>query len=169
MPTISVDQDLLRRFVEQRGRKHDVEDLAFRLPLMGTDIDTCNEDVLDIEIFPDRPDLLSPETLFHGMMPFILPMPFQRSKDSKPAMKSMEMSYAGRVVWIVWGIAFQPRQNGSLLHLDMWVILKWKTRMRENYILGMVLLLEMEIKRIKEKFWQTSKKEEGTIWVSLGI
>ena len=56
MPTISVKQNLLRRLVESRGRVHDVEDLAFRLPLMGTDIDTCDEDVLDIEIFPDRPD-----------------------------------------------------------------------------------------------------------------
>ena len=61
MPTISVEQSLLRQLVESKGRKHDVEDLAFRLPLMGTDIDTCNEEVLDIEIFPDRPDLLSPE------------------------------------------------------------------------------------------------------------
>ena len=51
MPTISVEQSLLRQLVESKGRKHDVEDLAFRLPLMGTDIDTCNEEVLDIEIF----------------------------------------------------------------------------------------------------------------------
>ena len=71
MPTISVSQDLLREFVENTGRKHDVEDLAFRLPLMGTDIDKCDDESLEIEIFPDRPDLLSPETLFHGMMPFL--------------------------------------------------------------------------------------------------
>ena len=56
MPTISVEQSLLRQLVESKGRKHDVADLAFRLPLMGTDIDTCDEQVLDIEIFPDRPD-----------------------------------------------------------------------------------------------------------------
>ena len=53
MPTINVEQSLLRKFVESRGRVHNVEDMAFRLPLMGTDIDTCDEDVLDIEIFPD--------------------------------------------------------------------------------------------------------------------
>ena len=92
MPTISVDQDLLRRFVEQRGRKHDVEDLAFRLPLMGTDIDTCNEDVLDIEIFPDRPDLLSPETLFHGMMPFLHDSPPNPRLLVNPGTISMRVS-----------------------------------------------------------------------------
>ena len=51
MPTISVEQSLLRRLVESKGRKHDVEDLAFRLPLMGTDIDTCDEQVLTSKFF----------------------------------------------------------------------------------------------------------------------
>ena len=71
MPSISIEQSLLRGLVEARGRKHDIEDLAFRLPLLGTDIDNCDEEVLDIEIFPDRPDLLSAETLFYGIMPFL--------------------------------------------------------------------------------------------------
>ncbi|MBB70731.1 MAG: phenylalanine--tRNA ligase subunit beta [Euryarchaeota archaeon] len=92
MPTISVEQSLLRQLVESKGRKHDVEDLAFRLPLMGTDIDTCNEDVLDIEIFPDRPDLLSPETLFHGMMPFLHDSPPNPRLLVHPGTISMKVS-----------------------------------------------------------------------------
>ena len=92
MPTISVKQNLLRRLVESRGRVHDVEDLAFRLPLMGTDIDTCDEDVLDIEIFPDRPDLLSPETLFHGMMPFLHDSPPSPRLAIKPGTISMRVA-----------------------------------------------------------------------------
>ena len=92
MPTISVKQNLLRRLVESRGRVHDVEDLAFRLPLMGTDIDTCDEDVLDIEIFPDRPDLLSPETLFHGMMPFLHDSPPSPRLAVKPGTISMRVA-----------------------------------------------------------------------------
>ena len=50
MPTISVEQSLLRELVEAKGRKHNIEDLAFRLPLMGTDIDSCDDEKLDIEI-----------------------------------------------------------------------------------------------------------------------
>ena len=92
MPTISVKQNLLRRLVESRGRVHDVEDLAFRLPLMGTDIDTCDENVLDIEIFPDRPDLLSPETLFHGMMPFLHDSPPSPRLAVKPGTISMRVA-----------------------------------------------------------------------------
>ena len=45
--------------------------MADELPLLGTDVDVCNEQTLDIEIFPDRPDLLSGETLTRAMRPFL--------------------------------------------------------------------------------------------------
>ena len=71
MPTISVQQDLLRHLLGQHGLTHDVEIMGDQLPLMGTDIDVCDDDTLDIEIFPDRPDLLSAETLAHALRPFL--------------------------------------------------------------------------------------------------
>lgn len=71
MPTISVQQDLLRHLLSQHGLKHDVEVMGDQLPLMGTDIDRCDNETLDIEIFPDRPDLLSGETLAHAIRPFL--------------------------------------------------------------------------------------------------
>jgi len=92
MPTINVEQSLLRKFVESCGRVHNVEDMAFRLPLMGTDIDTCDEEILDIEIFPDRPDLLSAETLFHGMMPFLHDYPPNPRLAVKPGTITMKVS-----------------------------------------------------------------------------
>lgn len=92
VPTISVDQRLLQTLVESKGRKHDIGDLAYRLPLMGTDIDTCDENTLDIEIFPDRPDLLSPETLFYGMMPFMHDSPANPRLLVKPGTISMKVS-----------------------------------------------------------------------------
>ena len=92
MPTINVEQSILREFVESCGRVHNVEDMAFRLPLMGTDIDTCDEEILDIEIFPDRPDLLSAETLFHGMMPFLHDYPPNPRLAVKPGTITMKVS-----------------------------------------------------------------------------
>ncbi len=92
IPTISVDQELLREFVVNSGRKHDVDDLAFRLPLMGTDIDKCDDEVLEIEIFPDRPDLLSAETLFHGMLPFLHDAPPRPRLNVQPGTISMTVS-----------------------------------------------------------------------------
>ena len=71
MPTISVEQSLLAQLMSDHGCSHDIEDVDHRLPLLGTDIDTCNEETLDIEIFPDRPDLLSGETLSVAMRAFL--------------------------------------------------------------------------------------------------
>jgi phenylalanyl-tRNA synthetase beta chain len=63
MPTISVDQNLIAHLLSKHGIENDIERMGDELPLLGTDIDACNEQSLDIEIFPDRPDLLSGETL----------------------------------------------------------------------------------------------------------
>ena len=71
MPTISVEQQLLASLLSNHGCEHDIADIDHRLPLLGTDIDRCDEDVLDIEIFPNRPDLLSAETLSFAMRGFL--------------------------------------------------------------------------------------------------
>lgn len=71
MPTISVPQSLLRDLLKKSGYFHDISQVNEQLPLLGTDIDNCDEDTLDIEIFPDRPDLLSGETLAYAMANFL--------------------------------------------------------------------------------------------------
>ncbi len=71
MPTISVEQKLLSSLLSKHGCQHDIEDVDHRLPLLGTDIDRCDEETLDIEIFPNRPDLLSAETLSLAMRGFL--------------------------------------------------------------------------------------------------
>ena len=71
MPTISVEQKLLSSLLLKHGCKHDIADVDHRLPLLGTDIDRCDEETLDIEIFPNRPDLLSAETLSLAMRGFL--------------------------------------------------------------------------------------------------
>ena len=71
MPTISVNQDLIAKLLDVHGLKHEINDILDQLPLLGTDIDRCDEETLDIEIFPNRPDLLSGETLSRAIRSFI--------------------------------------------------------------------------------------------------
>ena len=71
MPTISIDQSLIAQLLNRHGLDNDVTRMADELPLLGTDVDACNDQTLDIEIFPDRPDLLSGETLTRAMRPFL--------------------------------------------------------------------------------------------------
>ena len=85
MPTISVAQSLLRTLMEAEGFDHNIEQVNDELPLLGTDIDACTEEQLDIEIFPDRPDLLSGETLAHAMANFLHKAPAQPDLPVKPS------------------------------------------------------------------------------------
>ena len=55
MPTISVEQQVIAQILARHGIDHDIGKLENDLPLLGTDIDFCDEHTLDIEIFPDRP------------------------------------------------------------------------------------------------------------------
>lgn len=71
MPTITVQQKTLQMLLELQGLTHDIKEIPDRLPLLGTDIDSCDSDQLVIEIFPDRPDLLSAETLSHSMRSYL--------------------------------------------------------------------------------------------------
>ena len=91
MPTISVDQAVLRSYVEAGGHVHNLEELERRLPLLGTDVDRCTDEVLDIEIFPDRPDLLSAETLSRGIRSFIHDEAMITHLDAQPATTSMHV------------------------------------------------------------------------------
>lgn len=78
MPTISVEQNLIAKLLNVHSLNHDVAEIADKLPLLGTDIDRCDEQMLDIEIFPNRPDLLSGETLTRAIRNFI------HHQDSEP-------------------------------------------------------------------------------------
>ena len=71
MPTISVEQSLLKVLLAKHGLTHDIGQMDLQLPLLGTDIDVCDDSNLTIEIFPDRPDLLSGETLARAMRNFL--------------------------------------------------------------------------------------------------
>ena len=71
MPTISVEQSLLKVLLAKHGLTHDIAQMDLQLPLLGTDIDVCDDSNLTIEIFPDRPDLLSGETLARAMRNFL--------------------------------------------------------------------------------------------------
>ena len=85
MPTISVPQSLLRSLMEKDGHAHDIALINDQLPLLGTDIDACTEETLDIEIFPDRPDLLSGETLAFAMAQFLHHAPAHPDMPTEPS------------------------------------------------------------------------------------
>ena len=66
MAIITLPYQYLERLV---GTDH--ETILARLPMIGSDIERVETDHADVEFFPDRPDLFSPEGVARAMKGFL--------------------------------------------------------------------------------------------------
>ena len=71
MPTITLEHELLRYIQEINGIKHKSKIWDNWLTEIGCPVESNNEERIDIEVFPDRPDLLSHETLAKAARSFL--------------------------------------------------------------------------------------------------
>ncbi len=86
MPTITLSHSMMRRIQEINGAVHNKNDLSDLLPKMGCPVELNNDEDIEIEVFPDRPDLLSHETMAKAIRSF-------QGSDSEEA--SIEVSESG--------------------------------------------------------------------------
>ena len=68
MPTINIDRNAFERLV---GKKLPTEKLKDRISYLGTDLEDVNEKDILVEIFPNRPDMLSVQGLARAFSSFI--------------------------------------------------------------------------------------------------
>ena len=71
MPTITLNHSMMKRRQELNGAVHDGPILTDLLPDIGCPVESNNGDEIEIEVFPDRPDLLSHETMAKAIRAFI--------------------------------------------------------------------------------------------------
>ncbi|MBK70406.1 MAG: phenylalanine--tRNA ligase subunit beta [Euryarchaeota archaeon] len=71
MPTISLQHSVLERIQRINGIKHEGGTWPDFLPKIGCPVEEFNEEEIEIEVFPDRPDLLSHETMARAVRSFI--------------------------------------------------------------------------------------------------
>ena len=81
MPTVTFNHDLLRRIQLNANIVHDSEAWGDRLGLIGCSVEKCDDEIVEIEVFPDRPDLLSAETMAFAARTFL------HEQEAKPALK----------------------------------------------------------------------------------
>lgn len=67
MPSVKLDK---KTVLDLLGKKVDDKVLEERLPLLGTDLDEVTSEEIDIEIFPNRPDMLSEQGLARAFSTF---------------------------------------------------------------------------------------------------
>ena len=63
MPTISLSHLVMERIQKLNGASHESKILQDLLPQMGCPVELNDDEKIEIEVFPDRPDLLSHETM----------------------------------------------------------------------------------------------------------
>ena len=56
MPTINLNREEVERLL---GKKLTIEELKENISFLGTDLDEINDEEIIVEVFPNRPDLLS--------------------------------------------------------------------------------------------------------------
>jgi phenylalanyl-tRNA synthetase beta chain len=71
MPTVTFDHATIRALQERFDVKHDPWLWEQKLSDIGCVVESCDSKEIEIEIFPDRPDLLSPETISHAARAFL--------------------------------------------------------------------------------------------------
>ena len=70
MPTITLSHSMMSRIQKLNGATHEKNTLSDLLPQMGCPVELNDDDNIEIEVFPDRPDLLSHETMARAVRSF---------------------------------------------------------------------------------------------------
>ena len=71
MPTVTFDHATIRAIQAKHGVEHDPWLWEQQLSNIGCVVEECDSKEIEIEIFPDRADLLSPETMAHAARAFL--------------------------------------------------------------------------------------------------
>ena len=68
MPTITLNKKVLESLI---GKKLSLDELKDRISYLGTDLESINENEIIVEIFPNRPDMLSEQGFARALSSFI--------------------------------------------------------------------------------------------------
>lgn len=82
MPTIKLHKQVL---LKKLGKKLADEQLKDRISYLGTDLDSIEGDQINVEIFPNRPDMLSEQGFSRAFSTFMGVKPGLREYDVKPS------------------------------------------------------------------------------------
>ena len=68
MPTVTLNKDVFEKLV---GKKLPLEKLKDRISMLGTDLEKIEGNEIHVEIFPNRPDMLSEQGFARAFSSFI--------------------------------------------------------------------------------------------------
>jgi len=82
MPTITLNKPIFEKLV---GKSLPIDQLKDRISMLGTDLESIENDQINVEIFPNRPDLLSEQGFARAFSSFIGVKTGLRNYTAKPS------------------------------------------------------------------------------------
>lgn len=121
MPTVTLNK---KRVLELLGKKYDDKSLADRIAMLGTDLEAITDTEITVEVFPNRPDMLSEEGLARGLRSFLgIETGLKKYKISKSGAtvvvdESVKNARPYTAVGIVKGLALNDERIKQIIQLQ---------------------------------------------------
>ena len=96
MPTVTLNKDVLEKLV---GRKLPLEQLKDRISMLGTDLEKIEGNEIQVEVFPNRPDMLSEQGFARALGSFI---------GSKTGLREYKVKKSGLKVMVDSSVSMRP-------------------------------------------------------------
>ena len=88
MPTVSLNKNEFERLV---GKRLPLEKLKERISMLGTDLENIEGNTINVEVFPDRPDMLSEQGFARAFSSFIGIKKGLREYKAKPSSYNVQV------------------------------------------------------------------------------
>ena len=120
MPTITLNKEVFEKLV---GKKLPIEKLKDRISMLGTDLESIKGNEINVEIFPNRPDLLSEQGLARALSSFIgVKTGFRKYKVEKSGysvtVKGLPKEWPYAVAAIVKGLKFNDEKIREIIQVQ---------------------------------------------------
>lgn len=120
MPTITLNKKVFEKLV---GKKLPLEKLKDRISMLGTDLEKIEGDDIEVEVFPDRPDMLSEQgfarafSSFIGVKKGLRKYKVMKSND-KVQVKGLPLQWPYAVACIVKGLKVNDEKIREIVQLQ---------------------------------------------------
>ena len=114
MPTLTFQHSILSQLQRRSGIEYDAEEWEDRLPGIGCVVEVNDENGIEIEIFPDRPDLLSHENIARAARSFLHSIDITPDLEIRHGEVEMKVeSSLAEVRPVILGAIVRGVENGS--------------------------------------------------------
>ena len=114
MPTVHLNKKVFEKLV---GKKLPLDKLKDRISMLGTDLEKIEGNEITVEVFPNRPDMLSEQGFARAFSSFIGVKTGLRKYKVNPSKYDMALFIADKLMWDQGGVpSYFDVVNAALNH-----------------------------------------------------